>query len=183
MKVSKRLHTATTNASSMADIAFLLLIFFMVTTTISNDQGLDLQLPPYLEEDKPIVEIHERNLYKILINTDNAVFAEGEVVTDLPLMRTQITQFILNNGKNPNYSDSPKEAVVSIKTNRGTSQERFVDVLDEVKAAYYTIYAERLGVEPEVVRNISNDNIKLKRQYKELKASIPMNISIAEPQQ
>ena len=61
------------NSSSMADIAFLLLIFFLVTTTIANDKGLSMLLPPKPdEENKPEINIHERNIFKVLINLHNA---------------------------------------------------------------------------------------------------------------
>ncbi|MEM9300060.1 MAG: biopolymer transporter ExbD, partial [Bacteroidota bacterium] len=67
------------NSSSMADIAFLLLIFFLVTTTIANDRGLSLQLPPNPEDIENIdIKIPERNLFKIQINSADRLLVEGE---------------------------------------------------------------------------------------------------------
>ncbi|WP_370104638.1 ExbD/TolR family protein, partial [Winogradskyella sp.] len=79
---SFRRHSATVNAGSMADIAFLLLIFFLVTTTISADKGILRQLPsdcPNIEE--CIKDINERNLLRIELNHKQEIFIEGDVVT------------------------------------------------------------------------------------------------------
>ena len=106
------------NAGSMADIAFLLLIFFLVTTTIQNDQGLTLQLPPL--SDTPPASIAERNLFKILINGENEILAEGELVEDLKLLPPRIKGFILNPQARKDLAVSPQKAVVSLKTHRGS---------------------------------------------------------------
>lgn len=134
----------TNNASSMADIAFLLLIFFMVTTTIVNDKGIDMVLPPDID-DRPPVPLHERNILAILINSENKLMVENKLRPDFDNLRRDVKKFILNNGQNPELSDNPKDAVVSIKANRGTSQGAYIKVLDEIKAAYYEIYARKLG--------------------------------------
>jgi|GEM_PF-4523410 len=66
------------NAGSMADIAFLLLIFFLVTTTIAEDKGVLVKLPPWVEEDQPEQVIKERNVLTVLINAQNQLLVEGE---------------------------------------------------------------------------------------------------------
>lgn len=132
----------------MADIAFLLLIFFMVTTTIVSDKGLALQLPPYHEMDQPIAKVNERNLFKILINSQDQLMVENETRDNYKGLHNEIKKFILNAQHNPNWSESPEKAVVSIKTGRGTTQEMYIHVLNEAKAAYYEIYAERTGLSP-----------------------------------
>ena len=70
------------NSSSMADIAFLLLIFFLVTTTIANDRGLSMQLPPKPDQNQDIIKIPERNNFKILINSADRLLVEGEPLED-----------------------------------------------------------------------------------------------------
>ena len=65
------------NSGSMADIAFLLLIFFLVSTTIKNDQGLTIKLPPK-PEDQIELASNSRNIFKILVNSNNEVMAQGE---------------------------------------------------------------------------------------------------------
>lgn len=180
MKNAQRNDQLQINAASMADIAFLLLIFFMVTTTIVNDKGLGLLLPPEQTTDIP-VEIHERNIFKIQINSNDKVMVEGETRTDTRGIRNEVNAFVLNYGKNETLSESPTKAIVSIKTNRGTSQEMFIKVLDEVKAAYYKIYADRTGLTPAEYRNLSLNIPEEKRLFEKGRKGIPMNISIAEP--
>ncbi len=170
----------TINSGSMADIAFLLLIFFLVTTTIKQDKGLLLKLPPP-PQDKVDVEIHERNLYKILINANNQFLVEGELRQDLEGLSSEIKPFILNYGKDPNLSDSPKEAVVSIKASRGTNYSHFISALDEVKKAYYEIYAGKVGLTPGQYISLNHQNAAEYNLYRKGKQGVPMNISIAEP--
>ncbi len=183
MARSKR-GTPTINSSSMADIAFLLLIFFLVTTTIANDKGLTLQLPPHPDEvDQEDVKIPERNIFKILINSSDKLLVENEPMENSKLIREMVKEFVLNNGVNPKLSDSPLKAIVSIKTNRGTSYAKFIEIYNEVQGAYYDMYADRAGVNNKRWREIASktsdpDN---KRIYLEARMDFPMQISIAEP--
>ena len=180
------------NSSSMADIAFLLLIFFLVTTTIANDKGLFLLLPPDPESlDQFDIKIPERNMFKIQINSADKLLVENKPFTDDVLeLRPMIKEFVLNNGKDPNSSVNPQKAIVSLKSDRGTSQKTFIEVLDQIKGAYHDIYAERAGVTNEEWRKISAspdlpENVlyyeKGRGVLPDGKPEIPMNISIAEP--
>ena len=179
------------NTSSMADIAFLLLIFFLVTTTIANDRGLSLQLPPNPEDIENIdIKIPERNLFKIQINSADRMLVEGEPFErDVKELREMIKEFVLNNGRDPESSDTPKEAIVSLKTDRGTSQEKYIEVLDELKGAYYHMYEARIGVTNKQRRELASDltDPENKRLYdegrglKDGQLEFPMNVSIAEP--
>ncbi|MTI38380.1 ExbD/TolR family protein [Fulvivirga lutimaris] len=178
MKKSRDKSVAT-NAASMADIAFLLLIFFMVTTSIVNDKGLDLVLPPLLE-DVNTTNINERNLFKILINSENKLLVENETREDYKHLKADIMAFVLNKGKASNLSDTPKDAIVSIKANRGTTQDMYLHVLDQAKAAYYQIYADLLQVKPKAIRD-NKLSLDQAVAYKKIRTEIPMNISIAEP--
>lgn len=179
------------NSSSMADIAFLLLIFFLVTTTIANDRGLFIPLPPDPDTMEDVdLKIPERNLFKIQINSADKLLVEGEPLQDVNKIKEMIKDFVLNNGKDPESSDSPKDAIVSLKTDRGTTQKKFIEVLDEIQGAYYDIYAERAGVTNERWRKLV-DNLKEpdnRRLYdlgrgidEKGEPEIPMQISIAEP--
>ena len=87
----------------------------------------------------------------------------------------------MNNAKDPTLSDSPADAVVSIKTDRGTSYKSFIDVLDEVQAGYYEIYGNRVGLTPQAFRSLDLANPESKKLYEKARQGIPMNISIAEP--
>lgn len=170
----------TINSGSMADIAFLLLIFFLVTTTIKQDKGLLLKLPPPPQEEIDI-EIHERNLFNILINANDQFMVEGEIRNDIEGISDEIKSFVLNNGVDPNLSDSPKDAIISIKASRGTSYSHFIHALDEAKKAYYEIYAGRVGLTPSQYLSLNHQNVSEYNIYKKGKQGIPMNISIAEP--
>jgi biopolymer transport protein ExbD len=183
MPRSKR-GSAQINSSSMADIAFLLLIFFLVTTTIANDKGLTLQLPPNPEDvEQTDIKIPERNIFKILINSSDKLLVENEPLENARDIRDMVKKFVQNNGVDPTLSDNPEKAIVSIKTNRGTSYEKFIEVYNEVQGAYYDMYADRAGVTNEKWREIASntsdpDN---KRIYDEAREGFPMQISIAEP--
>ena len=187
----KERSTPEINSSSMADIAFLLLIFFLVTTTIANDRGLSLQLPPDPDQIENVdIKIPERNLFKIQINSADKLLVEGEPMEDVTQIKELIKTFVLNNGRNPELSDTPKDAIVSLKTDRGTSQEKFIAVLDQVQGAYYDMYADRVGVTNKRWREIASDlsNPENKRLYDKGRGKtpqgtldFPMNLSIAEP--
>jgi len=170
--------------ASMADIAFLLLTFFLVTTTIANDRGLSLQLPPPPEPQKDEeVKIKEHNLFKIQINSNDALLVEGNPLSDVSGLKEEIKKFILNRGADPLSSDSPEKAIVSYKTDRGTSHKRFIEILDLIQGAYYDVYAEQAGVTNAKFREAASDlgNPANKAIYDKGRQGIPMQISIAEP--
>jgi biopolymer transport protein ExbD len=168
------------SSGAMADIAFLLLTFFMVTTEMNENKGLALMLPPYMAT-PPSKPVNERNLFAIRINSNNKIMVEGNELSTFDGLRTEIKEFILNNKRKPNLSDSPQDAVVSIKTDRGTSYKSFLTALDEAQAAYYEIYAERVGLTAKEFRALNVSNPENKKIYEKARQGIPMNISIAEP--
>lgn len=199
MKRKKR-GGAEINSGSMADIAFLLLIFFLVTTTIASDKGLTIRLPPKPPDDQPPeVELNERNIFKVLVNSKDNLLVEGEPLDDVSQIKEKVKEFVLNFGKatdesaqvynalpgtlkvlskkDPKSSDTPGDAVVSFKTDRGTSYERYIEVLDEIQGAYYEIYAERVDVPTDDFRDLKPADPR----YKRGREGIPMQISIAEP--
>jgi biopolymer transport protein ExbD len=179
--------------ASMADIAFLLLTFFLMTTTVASDKGLMVFLPPPPEALPPDdIEIPERNLFKIQVNSFDKLLVEGEPWTaSYGELTDEIKKFILNNGQDPESSDNPQKAIVSFKTDRGTTHEAFIDVLDAIQASYHEIYAERAGVTVERWREIASDpNVdpQARQQYDKGRGvlpdggvEIPMALSIAEP--
>lgn len=177
--------------ASMADIAFLLLTFFLVTTTIANDRGLSLILPPPPEaQQTEEIKIQEHNMFKIQLNSSDALLVEGDYTEDVSGLKDQIKVFVMNYGKDPSLSDNPTKAIVSFKTDRGTTHKRFIEILNIVQAAYNDIYAERAGVTNARWREIASDlqDPENTRLYdigrgKKLDGAleVPMNISIAEP--
>jgi len=107
-------------SSSMADIAFLLLVFFLVCTTINVDKGLDLILPP--DEDVEEIEINRKNITNILINDNGDVLLDSEPVIVRDISRI-IREKLEENDK----------LIVSLKTTRGTRYRVYIQVLDELK--------------------------------------------------
>ena len=135
------------NAGSMADIAFLLLIFFLVTATIPKDNGINRMLPKDTNEVISI-PINERNILRIMINNNNEIMLENELVA-LKDLKEITKNFVDNNGdescnycnglKSEDSSDNPKKAVVSLQTGKQTSYKQFIEVQDELTKAYYEL--------------------------------------------
>ena len=193
------------NAGSMADIAFLLLIFFLVTTTIASDKGILNILPPKQDPNVPPPDIkkNERNIFNVLINANNDLLVEGDYRRSAEGLDQDFKAFIMNFGapdeeatalynslpaslqaqaqRKADSSDDPGEAVISIKTNRGTSYEVFLEVFDLAKKAYFEIYAERVGLTADEYRRLNGDSEATKALQDKGKEGIPMAISIAEP--
>ena len=132
------------NAGSMADIAFLLLIFFLVTTTIETDAGLDRMLPP-IEPPEDDVVIKQKNIFQVSINKNNQLLADDEL-TDLKNLRAKAVAFLDNNGdktcvyckgaKDPESSDNPSKAIISLKNDRETKYSTYITVQNELVGAY-----------------------------------------------
>jgi len=106
--------------SSLADIAFLLLIFFLVTTTIDVDKGIGLVLPPQGEAK----EISKKNIANLLINEEGKVMLDDQI-TDIPMLKNIIKEKIT---QNPNL-------IISVKTDENTKYRYYIQVLDQLKQA------------------------------------------------
>lgn len=164
------------NASSMADIAFLLLIFFLVTTEISVDAGINVTLPPYSDEPPPPVEANDRNTLTVNINSRDQLLVEEELM-EVTQLREFTMQFIDNNGSDPSQSDSPMEAIVSFKGDRGTSYEMYIAVYNELRGAYNDLrnnYSTRKYGKPFIDLT---DSVRIE----DVKNTYPIRISEAEP--
>jgi biopolymer transport protein ExbD len=164
------------NAGSMADIAFLLLIFFLVTTTIVEDKGITVKLPPWSEEDPDITKLKSRNVFAVLVNAQNDLLVRGESM-EISMLREKTKEFILNPTKREDLAERPTKALITLKNDRGTNYETYVNVYNELKAAYDELWDEmcqrKYGV------NYSEDLPLAWR--KSIKDEIPMVLSEAEP--
>ncbi|MGB2412567.1 MAG: ExbD/TolR family protein [Schleiferiaceae bacterium] len=178
------------NAGSMADIAFLLLIFYLVTTTMDTDKGINRKLPPIedeLTQEPP--PIKERNIFTVLVNSNDQLLVEDEYL-EINELRAKAMEFIDNNGDGSceyckgysvsSSSDNPVKAVISLQNDRGTSYGMYVKVQNELVAAYEDLrerYAEEeygrsyRGMDPEEDEEI----------IKEIKNAYQQKISEAEP--
>ena len=135
------------NAGSMADIAFLLLIFFLVTTTIETDSGINRKLPPMEDQIDPPI-IREKNIFTVVVNKYSQILVE-EKLTDIKDIRRLAMDFLDNGGgrgeeacdycqgdRNPRSSDNPDKAVISLKNDRETPYKSYIAVQNELVAAY-----------------------------------------------
>lgn len=175
------------NAGSMADIAFLLLIFFLVTTTMDIDKGLNRQLPPIDEEqEQSEAPIKKKNIFEVVVNANNDLLVEQEEM-QLTELREAAKRFIDNNGdgscefctgeRDPASSDNPKKAIVSVSSDRGTSYKTYVTVTNELIAAYNELRVELA----ERQFNTSDLELLSEKQRDFLGDVYPQIISEAEP--
>ncbi|RLD34704.1 MAG: biopolymer transporter ExbD [Bacteroidetes bacterium] len=176
------------NAGSMADIAFLLLIFFLVTTTMDVDTGITRKLPPPVEDDTKF-DIKDRNIFKVLVSSSDRLMVEGER-SDISTLRDDVKAFMTNP---TNREDLPEKelkfienlgdievskGVVSLKNDRGTSYEMYIKIQNELTAAFAELRDEvSLQFYGVKFKNLINEDYR-----KAVKKAVPMAISEAEPE-
>jgi biopolymer transport protein ExbD len=162
------------NAGSMADIAFLLLIFFLVTTTIEKDSGINRKLPPMEEIDPPIIK--QKNIFTVLLNGKDQLLVEEELMEVVDLREAAVI-FLDNNGdsscdyckgdKNPKSSDNPDKAIISLKNERETSYAAYISVQNELVAAY-NVLRNRRALELGPTKGFRDMNFtKMQKNYKD----------------
>lgn len=177
------------NAGSMADIAFLLLIFFLVATTMNVDSGIQRVLPPMPDPNqtqKPM-DIKKRNLMLVFVSKFDNILAGGEVL-DITQLKEKAKTFILNP---QNSEDLPEkkvadidligsypvsEGVISLQNDRGTSYNLYIMVQNELTRAFNE-------VRDEVSMNKFNKKFAdlTEKQRAAIQKAIPLKISEAEP--
>ncbi|OFX55497.1 MAG: biopolymer transporter ExbD [Bacteroidetes bacterium GWA2_30_7] len=176
------------NAGSMADIAFLLLIFFLVTTTMDVDSGLSRMLPPPVPENQePPPPIKDRNVFVVLVNKDNRLLVEGEPMK-VKQLREKAKEFIAN-PRNTETLPEKKETdiklfgkypvskqVISLQNDRGTAYGTYIAVQNELVAAYNELRNEL--AQQKFGKNFDELN---KEQSDAVKEIYPQRISEAEP--
>jgi biopolymer transport protein ExbD len=183
------------NAGSMADIAFLLLIFFLVTTTIETDSGINRKLPP-LEESEEDVIIKQKNIFTVLLNGKDQLLVEDELM-ELKDIRKAAREFLDNGGdgtctyckgkKDPSSSDNPDKAIISLKNERETTYKTYIAVQNELVAAYSELRNIRATALygksfTEMEANLNDVNwpgskSKLKEQLEVIKVEYPQKLS------
>jgi biopolymer transport protein ExbD len=146
---SKR-KTPGINGSSSADIAFMLLIFFLITTSMDTDKGLARRLPPPVPKDqkKQDVDINKRNLLIVLINSNNEILC-GDQFVDIKQLKDKVKEFIDNPYNDENKPEkveedvpffgkimTAKKHVISLQNDRGTEYQAYISVQNELAKAY-----------------------------------------------
>ena len=176
------------NTSSMSDISFLLLAFFLLVSNINTDQGIARRLPPPLPPNQPKPpEVKERNIFVVKINSKDRLLFNGEV-GDIRDLKDRAKEFLGNPTNSPELPekismDIPllgsmdvSKGIISLQNDRGTSYDMYVAVQNELTAAINEMRNE-LSVS------------KFGRRYADLSKSqaeavdqaIPIAISEAEP--
>jgi biopolymer transport protein ExbD len=183
------------NAGSMADIAFLLLIFFLVTTTMDIDTGITRKLPPPPPEDMEDIKVKERNIFKVLVNKNDRLLLNGKP-GNIQMLKEQAKDFLHSgNLKNPSSpEDRPEKrevevpmlggtiyiskGIISLKNDRGTSYDMYIQVQNELAAAIR-----------ELRDDLSNQYFGMNFQQltdeekrKAIQRAVPVAVSEAEPE-
>jgi len=149
---NSRRHAPQVNAGSMADIAFLLLIFFLVTAMIPKDKGINRKLPSVCPPGQNCTaEVGQRNTLEILVNDKDEILV-GNKQIDISELKEKVRIFLDNNGsKTCNYcsgksletlSEHPKKAVISLKNDPQTSYNFYIQLQDEITKAYFELRAK-----------------------------------------
>lgn len=180
--------TPEINGSSMADIAFLLLIFFLVTTTMNVDTGLSRMLPPMPEEiTKTEQDVKQRNILTVLVNKSDRLLVGGAPM-DVSMLRDKTKEFLanpLNDIHKPEKAPTEIEffgsvpvtkGVISLQNDRGTSYRMYMLVQNELVAAY-----NELREEVARTKFGKSYNDLTEDQQKAVQKVYPLRISEAEP--
>ena len=153
-----------------------LLIFFLVTTTIVEDKGITVKLPPWSEEAPDPTKLKKRNTFSVLVNADNQLLVRNEIM-QISELREAAKIFISNPYKAEDMAERPDKAIISLKNDRGTQYGTYLEVYNELKGAYNELWNELAQKMYSV--DYSDD---LPRAWRvAIKKEIPMVLSEAEP--
>jgi len=195
------------NAGSMADIAFLLLIFFLVTTTMNSDTGIPRKLPERQPKTENPPKIKEKNLFLVMLNRNGEILVEGDTYMKVDEIKDAAVKFLDNGGgenkdgdkctyckgkKDPASSDHPDKAVISLGSARGTNYGDYIAVQNELVAAYselrnrvssdlYSVSFDELKEAADDDNNSKSKKEALQEKVKKIKKMYPMILSEQEP--
>ena len=177
------------NSSSTADIAFLLLCYFLMTTTMGSQTGLSRRLPPMPEKDQKVEDqkVNRRNIIMVRINSQDRLFAGNELM-ETSQLKDKIKEFLTNPLDDPNlpekevkdiegYGKYPvSKGVIALQNDRGTSYRAYIEVQNELVRAINELRDDFS------YRNYNKSFEHLTKDQQEIvKKAIPQNISEAEP--
>ena len=181
--------TPAINSSSTADIAFLLLCYFLMTTTMGSQTGLSRRLPPMPEKDQKVedTKVNRRNIIIVKINSADRLMAGGEPI-DVTFLKEKIKEFLSNPYDDPNLPEKEmkeiegfgtipvSKGVISLQNDRGTSYRAYIEVQNELVKAINELRDEF------AMRNFGKKFLSLDDEKQDIvKKAVPQNISEAEP--
>lgn len=181
--------TPAINSSSTADIAFLLLCYFLMTTTMGSQTGLQRRLPPMPDKNQQVQDqkVNRRNIIIVKINSADRLLAGSEPM-DVSMLKDKIKEFLTNPANDPNLPEKKateiegygtyevSQGVISLQNDRGTSYRAYIEVQNELVKAInelrdefsYRTYGKAFNSLDEEKQEIVKD-------------AVPQNISEAEP--
>jgi biopolymer transport protein ExbD len=181
--------TPELNTASMADISFLLLTFFLLTSSIDTDQGITRKLPPPQPPNQKTVNIKDRNVLKVLVNKSDNLLVQGRPINIRALKETA-KLFLANPGRREDYAEMEEKVipglgkiavskgVISLKNDRGTSYDTYIQIQNELTAAISELRndlsKQRFGVPFKDLKNPTYIDA--------ISKAIPVSISEAEPE-
>ncbi len=181
--------TQEINAGSMADIAFLLLIFFLMVTTMDTETGLQRRLPPMPDKDQKVedIKINKRNILVVRLNDLDRLFAGGDMM-DVSQLRDKAVEFLTNPANSENLPEreskmiegfgnySVSKGVISLQNTRGTSYKAYIAVQNELVRAVNEIRDDFAR------QNFGKAYAALSEEQQAIvREAVPQNISEAEP--
>ena len=177
------------NSGSMADISFLLLTFFLLTSSIDTDLGIIRKLPPPLEKDQTPPDIKQRNIFTVMVNKYDQLLVKGREM-DIKSLKAEAKEFMANPYNREDYPEKKiievpelgqvevTKGVISLKNDRGTSYEMYIKVQDELTAAINELRddlsKEKFGV--------PFSKLTDQKKVDAISTAIPIAISEAEPE-
>ena len=178
------------NAGSMADIAFLLLIFFLVTTTMDVDSGITRKLPPPVEKDVVDIPVKDRNVLKILINSHDRLLIDGKP-GNVGMLKRKVVDFMAIHPDDNSYPEftlkhidelgidiQASKGIISLKNDRGTSYDMYIAVQNELASAFHEMKDE-LTMK---LFGLKYKQLIDKNKIKGINKAVPVRVSEAEPE-
>lgn len=177
------------NGSSMADIAFIALIFFLMVTTMDKEEGIARQLPPIPPEDQKVEDqqVNRRNIIQVKINSNDRLLAGG-VPMDVSQLKDKIKEFMTNPNDDPNLPEKEvkevkgigpvpvSKGVISLQNDRGTTYQAYITVQNELVKAINELRDDFS------MRTFGKKYAKLdEEQQNAVRDAVPQRISEAEP--
>jgi len=181
--------TPEINGSSMADIAFIALIFFLMVTTMDKEEGLSRRLPPLPAEDQKVEDqkVNRRNIIQVKINASDRLYAGNEPM-DVSQLKDKIKEFLMNPANDPNLPEKEpveiegigtvqkSKGVISLQNDRGTTYSKYIAVQNELIKAINEIRDDFS------MQHYGKKFSRLSSEQQDLvRKAVPQNISEAEP--